>query len=111
MTSVWCLARQVVDEVRDSQSRRVLDTLPFGIDIREPDEESYAAVKCASSRTVPGVLWHLKSPRPPKSQESSPSSSCHRRFARQTGDITVLSTVDMKVIALAFMLEKAAHGV
>lgn len=38
-------ARQVIDEVRDSQSRHVLDTLPFGISVREADEESYAAVK------------------------------------------------------------------
>lgn len=39
------LARQVIDEVRDSQSRHVLDTLPFGITIRDVDEEAYAAVK------------------------------------------------------------------
>lgn len=68
---------EVLKEVRDGTSRHVLQTLPFGIDVREPQEEAYDVV---------------------------------RRFARLTGDITVLSVVDMKVVALAYTLEKAAHG-
>ena len=67
----------VLKEVRDSASRHVLETLPFGITVREPEEDALAAV---------------------------------RRFAKLTGDITVLSTVDLKVVALAYSLEKAAHG-
>lgn len=34
-----------------------------------------------------------------------------RRFARLTGDLGALSTPDLKVIALAYMLERDAHGV
>lgn len=33
-----------------------------------------------------------------------------RRFARDTGDINVLSAVDMKLIALAHSLEQQLHG-
>ncbi|KAF6254528.1 hypothetical protein COO60DRAFT_1627844 [Scenedesmus sp. NREL 46B-D3] len=32
------------------------------------------------------------------------------RFARETGDIAVLSSVDLKLLALAHTLEVAAHG-
>lgn len=34
-----------------------------------------------------------------------------RRFARLTGDLGALSEPDLKVIALAYMLERDAHGV
>jgi rRNA maturation endonuclease Nob1 len=33
-----------------------------------------------------------------------------KRFARETGDIAALSSVDIKLLALAHTLEVAAHG-
>jgi len=38
-------APQVLDEVRDRHSRAFLDTLPFGVDLMEPSDESTAAVR------------------------------------------------------------------
>lgn len=32
------------------------------------------------------------------------------RFARETGDIAALSSIDIKLLALAHTLEAAAHG-
>ena len=37
--------REVQAEVRDKQSRHTLATLPFGLETREPDEQSVAAVR------------------------------------------------------------------
>ena len=34
-----------------------------------------------------------------------------RRFARLTGDLPALSEPDIKVIALAYALERDAHGI
>ena len=33
----------VLDEIRDGKSRQILNTLPFGISVREPTEESILA--------------------------------------------------------------------
>ncbi|KAG2448975.1 hypothetical protein HYH02_005729 [Chlamydomonas schloesseri] len=73
----FCTIPEVLTEVRDKQARTFLSTLPFTIDVREPDEESLKAVQ---------------------------------RFARETGDIHSLSTVDVKLLALAHSLEVAANG-
>ncbi|KAG2501826.1 hypothetical protein HYH03_000325 [Edaphochlamys debaryana] len=73
----FCTIPEVLAEVRDKQSRQFLSTLPFGLDVRDPSEESLKAVQ---------------------------------RFARETGDIHSLSTVDLKLLALAHHLEVAAHG-
>jgi RNA-binding protein NOB1 len=35
--------QEVLDEIRDKQSRQFLATLPFGIDVSEPSEDSLAA--------------------------------------------------------------------
>lgn len=32
--------KEVLDEIRDKQSRQFLSTLPYGIDVKEPTEES-----------------------------------------------------------------------
>lgn len=68
---------QVLDEVRDRNSRAFFDTLPFGVDVLEPSEEALAAV---------------------------------RKFAIGTGDIYSLSSPDLRLIALCYTLEAAAHG-
>jgi len=44
------------------------------------------------------------------SEPSEESLTAVTRFARETGDVHALSTVDLKVIALAHTLEVAAHG-
>ena len=95
--------QEVLDEIRDKQSRQFLATLPFGIDVSEPSEESLVAgmqalcafwshVHFGGSLTCVEVLTAVT------------------RFARETGDVHALSTVDLKVIALAHTLEVAAHG-
>lgn len=35
--------QEVLEEIRDKQSRQFLATLPFGIEVKEPPEESMAA--------------------------------------------------------------------
>ncbi|KAF8065842.1 NOB1 [Scenedesmus sp. PABB004] len=69
--------QEVLDEVRDKQSRQWLAALPYPLVVREPAEESLRAVT---------------------------------RFARETGDVAVLSATDLKLLALAHTLEVAAHG-
>jgi hypothetical protein len=69
---------EVLAEVKDKQARHTLQTLPFELKVKDPDEASIKAV---------------------------------RRFAKLTGDIGALSEPDIRVIALAYMLERDAHGV
>lgn len=68
---------QVLNEIRDSESRQALASLPFSIETREPSEESMKAVVA---------------------------------FARQTGDLHALSTIDMGLIALARTIEVEYYG-
>ena len=68
---------EVIAEVRDSQSRQALSTLPFEIEQLTPSEESMRAVGT---------------------------------FARATGDLHALSSVDMKLIALARTIEVEYYG-
>lgn len=69
--------REVLAEVRDKRTRRMLETLPFRLQVKEPSEE-------ALKRVVD--------------------------FAKQTGDLNVLSKPDIKVMALAYMLHVQHHG-
>eukprot|EP00889_Picochlorum_renovo_P007307 jgi/Picre1/34337/NNA_001809.t1 len=68
---------QVLHEIRDSESRQALASLPFTIETREPSEESMKAVVA---------------------------------FARQTGDLHALSSIDMGLIALARTIEVEYYG-
>ena len=68
---------EVLSEIRDKQTRALLETLPVELETREPSDEAMIAVS---------------------------------QFARQTGDLPVLSTVDLRVLALTWMLEKECHG-
>lgn len=68
---------QVLHEIRDSESRQALASLPFTIETREPSEASMKAVVA---------------------------------FARQTGDLHALSSIDMGLIALARTIEVEYYG-
>ena len=69
--------REVLAEVRDKRTRRMLETLPFTLQTKEPSE--------AALKRVVG-------------------------FAKQTGDLNVLSKPDIKIMALAYMLHVQYHG-
>lgn len=86
----------VLAEIRDAASRQRLATLPLGITTMEPDEESISA---GTWHTV-FAMWATTSRR------TRPVT----RFARLTGDIGTLSSVDMRVLALAHMLTILVHG-
>jgi len=68
---------EVLSELRDEQTRARIAAMPFELEVREPSDESIAAIK---------------------------------RFAKLTGDLAVLSSVDIRVLALTWMLEKQESG-
>lgn len=51
---------QVLNEVRDRHSRAFLDTLPFGIEVAEPDDASMTAVRKFATAT--GDIYSLSGP-------------------------------------------------
>ncbi len=53
---------EVLEEIKDKQSRQFLATLPFGIECREPSEES---VKAGEPRVAAAKLWRCSSLYPP----------------------------------------------
>ena len=69
---------EVLQEIRDKHARRILDNLPFELELRTPSAEAMAAV---------------------------------RAFAEKTGDLRGLSLVDLRVLALAYMMEKEINGI
>jgi len=68
---------EVIAEIRDERTRKVLSALPFELRTKDPSDESMAFI-------------------------------C--RFAKASGDYSTLSLVDLKVLALAYMLEKQESG-
>jgi len=70
--------QEVLNEVKDPNSRRSLELIPVNLKIKEPDDDSLKKVT---------------------------------EFSRKTGDFVSLSRVDLKVLALTYMLEKEANGV
>jgi RNA-binding protein NOB1 len=68
---------EVIEEIRDENARRKLDTFPYEIKTRQV---SYEALKSVSE------------------------------FAKSTGDFFSLSATDIKVLALAYMLEVERNG-
>ncbi len=150
---------EVLQEVRDKQSREALAALPFRVELAEPSDESLhagvqsfaplgyhsgasATVACPSTLTLSSatpsaqrlsVWWKAFAPfEYPHVAQSLTSQTflqvfCTRgkvtqpgnthgcvravtRFARATGDLHSLSTVDLRLMALARTLEVAAHG-
>jgi RNA-binding protein NOB1 len=72
----WTI-QEVVNEIRDSNARMVLETTSADIQVRQVDPEALAFVT---------------------------------KFAKLTGDFAKLSTVDLKVMALTYQLEKQFCG-
>jgi RNA-binding protein NOB1 len=97
--------QEVINEVRDKQSRAFLASLPFGIDVKEPTEDSLKAGAAGST------MW-LSVPACCSSEQSLavPFATAVTAFARATGDIHALSKTDLKLLALVHTLEVAAHG-
>ena len=69
---------EVLQEIRDKHARRVLDNLPFELELRTPSNDAMIAV---------------------------------RAFAEKTGDLRGLSLPDLRVLALAYMMEKEINGI
>lgn len=76
---------EVFSEVRDKQSRAFLASLPFGIDVQEPSEES---LKAGTRVLVSGVLisLHVSPWLVPDSTCSDCFCSCHWRYPRSVSD-------------------------
>lgn len=68
---------EVIKEIRDAQTRARLDAFLVPIELKEPSDEAFAAV---------------------------------RAFSRLTGDFSVLSRVDLRCLALTWMLERETKG-
>ena len=155
--------QEVLDEVRDKQSRAFLASLAIKLEVAEPSEESLkagekdvesvlrmcmhrgAGLEATGGRRIDenakAAAWDgggggaAATPPPPlppppaaaaailpltlqQSAHVTPHTHTHTlnngptvtRFARETGDIHALSTVDVKLLALAHTLEVAAHG-
>ncbi|KAI8804231.1 Nin one binding Zn-ribbon like-domain-containing protein [Cladochytrium replicatum] len=69
---------EIVDEIRDRQTRGQLARFPFEFRTRVPSEEAMNAVIA---------------------------------FSKKTGDYSVLSANDLKLLALVYLLEKEARGI
>ncbi|KAI8808655.1 Nin one binding Zn-ribbon like-domain-containing protein [Cladochytrium replicatum] len=69
---------EIVDEIRDRQTRGQLARFPFEFKARVPSEEAMNAVIA---------------------------------FSKKTGDYSVLSANDLKLLALVYLLEKEARGI
>ncbi|RWW85666.1 hypothetical protein BHE74_00005647 [Ensete ventricosum] len=80
---------EVLEEVRDPVSRQRLSFLPFPVETMEPSPDFINK----------GEIL-LLFPRP----------AVFLVFSRETGDLQTLSDVDLKLIALAYMLEAQIHG-
>ena len=103
---------ECVAEIRDEASREAYarTTLAFDVIQRDPSDDSITAGEPDLPRE--------RARRPPHSladslrlTSSSPRPLAVSAFARQTGDLGVLSDVDLKLIALARDCEREAHGV
>ena len=68
---------EVLREIKDEDTRRRIQTLPYEIEVRQPSQAAMAAMSS---------------------------------FAKKTGDLRVLSAADLRVLALAYMMEVEAHG-
>ncbi len=110
----------VLAEIKDAASRQRLATLPLGISTMQPNEESInAGVSGKAFGRGGGTpcccvclhFLHCDARRLCTHYMHTPHAhTTVTRFARLTGDIGTLSTVDMHVLALAHMLTIAAHG-
>ncbi|EGF81804.1 hypothetical protein BATDEDRAFT_10084 [Batrachochytrium dendrobatidis JAM81] len=69
--------REVLDEIKDQNTRDMVASLPFDLVVRNPSSEAVAAVAA---------------------------------FSKKTGDYTSMSTTDMKILALTWMIEKETNG-
>lgn len=79
----------VVKEIRDKNAKAFYENFPFDIVLKEPHPLAFQA-----GLSVP---FHF-----------SLRSVCN--FAKKTGDYSVLSATDLKVLALQYTLEREAHG-
>jgi hypothetical protein len=123
--------QDVLEEVRDKQSRLFLASLATRLEVADPSEESLKAGARAQGCGGPSCTraWgqnaagrrrrrRRRRRRPAAavccpllSARASPrAASAVTRFARETGDIHALSTVDVRLLALAHTLEVASHG-
>ncbi|RUS17018.1 Nin one binding Zn-ribbon like-domain-containing protein [Endogone sp. FLAS-F59071] len=84
---------EVIAEIRDERSREYLTRLPFEFQIKTPSEEALKAVLIPESTLDVYSLF-----------------ATVVAFAKKTGDYAVLSVVDIKVLALTYMLEVEANG-
>ena len=94
---------EVLGELRDSQARALLESLPFELELREPSDEAMKAGALRSPLLAPVVHSAHK--------RSCDAALAVKDFARLTGDLPVLSTVDLRVLALTWMLEKECRGI
>lgn len=124
--------QEVLDEIKDKQSRQFLASLPYQLEVAEPTEDSIQAGVCVCGQRViassthffiavcvDGQHTHTHHSAQQSSDEAGAVVTCTcccccccavTRFARATGDVAALSTVDIKLLALVHTLEVAAHG-
>jgi RNA-binding protein NOB1 len=106
---------EVLREVRDKQSRSLLESLPFNIEIQEPSDDS---VKAGTSTFLSHPMLNLKiiiCMVIPNKGMITPNASLEHplavvKFARATGDLHALSSVDTKLLALAYTIESSYYG-
>ena len=90
--------RDVVDEIRDQNTKQRLRVLPYELKMVEPSSESL--IKGCTNRLI-SILYTVI------------NFLCFSvtEFSKKTGDYASLSATDMKVLALAYQLEVEANGV
>ena len=74
----------MLNEVRDKQSRSSIENVVYNFEVRAPSAEALKAGSFFLSFHMP--------------------YNAVSEFAKKTGDYSVLSVVDLKVLALAYML-------
>ena len=86
--------REVVDEIRDKETKKRLQVLPYELKMKQPDTEDIQIGKQLVKCDLTNFEIHL----------------LVTNFSKKTGDYSSLSATDIKVIALAYMLEKQVVG-
>ena len=86
---------QVLAEIRDKNARERLASLPFELKVRVPSDESLCF----------GVVYHT-----PHLTRTHAHTTTVVNFAKKTGDFVSLSAADLRVLALAYMLEVEHNG-
>lgn len=89
--------RDVVTEIRDKATKQRLQTLPYDLIMKEPDSEDLTHGKLPLKEMKKAHVFISNHP-------------TVTNFAKKTGDYPSLSATDLKVIALAFGLEKQLVG-